>query len=77
MNIADNRTKIPKVEFKELSNGTVFEYGGVICMAMSPVETTLGTIFCNAVTLSHGLAKRFNSDDMVTPLCCKLVVEDT
>ena len=76
MNITNKRNQIAKVEFKELCNGTVFEYGGIICMVMGPVETALGSIHCNAVTLSHGLPKRFNGSDMVFPLCCNLVVED-
>ena len=76
MNITDKRAQMTKVEFKELFNGTVFEYCGIICMAIGPVENTLGTICCNAVTLSHGLPKVFNGSDMVTPLCCNLVVED-
>ena len=76
MNITDNRTKMPKVEFKELSNGTVFEDSGVMCMVIAPVENVIGNTICNAVTLSRGLPKYFNSNCMVTPLHCRLVVED-
>ena len=76
MVVVDNRTITPKVKFETLYNGNVFEYGGVMCMVMGPLENSLGTICCNAVTISHGLPKRFKSDDLITPLNCRLVVED-
>jgi len=76
MVVADNRSKIPSVEFRNLSSGTVFEHGGAMFMVIGPVENSLGTIMCNAVTISHGLTRIFRPSDMVIPLNCRLIVEN-
>lgn len=76
MKIIDNRKIASKVEFKTLRNGEVFEYGGFVFMAIKPIENTLGPIVCNAVTMANGLPKLLNSYDVVSPLCCHLVIED-
>lgn len=77
MRISDRRHFPEKVQFHTLSNGDVFDYGGVIHMVLGPITNPLGSVVCNAVKLETGAIVRFGNGDMVAPVHPILVIEDS
>lgn len=65
-----------RIAFKELRDGDVFEdANGNICMKCEVLVYGDANIFINSVNLEDGSFKYFNSEILVKPINCELIIE--